>query len=165
MEPELILCAVRRVDETCVLVKGRWCYLYRPIDSSGATIDFVLSGLRAAAAAKRLFRKALTFSDASCENSRICGRIRPAHNGTCAVGKSTVIAVETNRRDCYGRIQTETPLDIGARSNITRQKVGRCRNRFLEQGIGGIAKDAPRSGRLPSISRRKQTRIVKRTQA
>ena len=53
--------------------------------------------------------------------------------------------------------------DLGARLNITRQKAGRWRNRFLEQGIGGIAKDAPRSGRLPSISRRKQARIVKRT--
>ena len=41
-------------------VKGRWCYLYRAIDSTGATIDFVLSGLRDAAAAKRLFRKVLT---------------------------------------------------------------------------------------------------------
>ena len=49
-----------RVDETYVRVKGRWCYLYRAIDSTGATIDFVLSGLRDAAAAKRLFRKALT---------------------------------------------------------------------------------------------------------
>ena len=49
-----------RVDETYVCVKGRWCYLCRAIDSSGATIDFVLSGLRDAGAAKRLFRKALT---------------------------------------------------------------------------------------------------------
>ena len=49
-----------RVDETYVRVKGRWCYLYRAIDSTGATIDFVLSGLRNAATAKRLFRKALT---------------------------------------------------------------------------------------------------------
>lgn len=40
--------------------RGRWCYLYRAIDSSGATIDCVLSGLRDAAAAKRLFRKVLT---------------------------------------------------------------------------------------------------------
>ena len=24
-----------RVDETCVRVKGRWCYLYRAIDSTG----------------------------------------------------------------------------------------------------------------------------------
>ena len=48
-----------RVDETYVRVKGRWCYLYRALDSGGATIDFVLSGLRDAGAAKRLFRKAL----------------------------------------------------------------------------------------------------------
>ena len=38
-----------RVDETYVRVKGRWCYLYRAIDFTGATIDFVLSGLRDAA--------------------------------------------------------------------------------------------------------------------
>src|SRR4030081_855788 len=49
-----------RVDETYVRVKGRWCYLYRAIDSAGATIDFLLSGLRDADAAKRLFRKALS---------------------------------------------------------------------------------------------------------
>src|ERR1017187_1639667 len=47
-----------RVDETYVRVKGRWCYLYRAIDSAGATIDFLLSVLRDADAAKRLFRKA-----------------------------------------------------------------------------------------------------------
>ena len=50
----------RRIDETDVRVKGRWCYLYRAIDSSSATIDFMLSGLRDAASAKRLFRKMLT---------------------------------------------------------------------------------------------------------
>ena len=49
-----------RVDETYVCVQWRWCHLYRSVDSTGATIDFVLSGLRDAAAAKRLFRKALT---------------------------------------------------------------------------------------------------------
>ena len=42
-----------RVDETHVRVKGRWCYLYRALDSTGATIDFVLSGLRDAAASSR----------------------------------------------------------------------------------------------------------------
>ena len=38
-----------RVDETYVRVQGRWCYLYRAIDSTGATIDFLLSALRDAA--------------------------------------------------------------------------------------------------------------------
>jgi transposase, IS6 family len=49
-----------RVDETYVRVKGRWCYLYRAIDSAGPTIDFLLSAFRDADAAKRLFRKALS---------------------------------------------------------------------------------------------------------
>jgi transposase, IS6 family len=48
-----------RVDETYIRVKGRWCYLYRAIDSVGATIDFLLSAKRDADAAKRLFRQAL----------------------------------------------------------------------------------------------------------
>jgi len=54
-----------RVDETYVRVKGRWCYLYRAID----TIDFLLSALRDAEAAKRLFRKAL--SDPSHPQPRV----------------------------------------------------------------------------------------------
>ena len=58
-----------RVDETYVRVKGRWCYLYRAIDSCGATIDFPLSALRDAEAAKRLFRKAL--SDPSHPQPRV----------------------------------------------------------------------------------------------
>ena len=32
-----------RMDETYVRVKGKWVYLYRAVDSSGATIDFLLS--------------------------------------------------------------------------------------------------------------------------
>ena len=58
-----------RVDETYVRVQGRWCYLYRAIDSAGATIDFLLSALRDADAAKRLFRKAL--SDRSHPQPRV----------------------------------------------------------------------------------------------
>ena len=40
-------------------IKGRWFYLYRAIDSTGATIDFFLSAFRSADAAKALFAKAL----------------------------------------------------------------------------------------------------------
>jgi transposase, IS6 family len=58
-----------RVDETYLRVKGRWCYLYRAIDSAGATIDFLLSALRDANAAKRLFRNAL--SDLSHPQPRV----------------------------------------------------------------------------------------------
>src|ERR687884_804058 len=46
-------------DETYVKVKGRWTYLYRAVDRTGQTIDFLLSARRDAEAAKRFFRKAL----------------------------------------------------------------------------------------------------------
>jgi transposase, IS6 family len=48
-----------RVDETFVRVKGKWAYLYRAVDSTGATIDFLLAAHRDADAAKRFFQKAL----------------------------------------------------------------------------------------------------------
>jgi transposase-like protein len=48
-----------RVDETYIKVKGKWCYLYRAIDSDGHTIDFYLSPTRNAKAAQRFLGKAL----------------------------------------------------------------------------------------------------------
>jgi IS6 family transposase len=48
-----------RVDETYVKIKGQWKYLYRAVDSTGQTIDFLLSAKRDAKAAKRFFRKML----------------------------------------------------------------------------------------------------------
>jgi putative transposase len=34
-----------RMDETYIKVKGKWAYLYRALDSSGNTIDFLLRKL------------------------------------------------------------------------------------------------------------------------
>ena len=48
-----------RVDETYCRVAGKWTYLYRAVDSTGATIDFLLSAKRDAVAAKRFLQKAL----------------------------------------------------------------------------------------------------------
>ena len=47
------------MDETYVRVKGQWRYLYRAVDSSGATLDFLLSAKQDAEAAKRFLAKAL----------------------------------------------------------------------------------------------------------
>jgi transposase, IS6 family len=52
-----------RVDETYIRVKGKWVYLYRAVDSTGATIDFLLSAKRDAAAAERFLAKALGGED------------------------------------------------------------------------------------------------------
>jgi IS6 family transposase len=46
-------------DETYIRVKGKWVYLYRAVDSTGATIDFLLSAKRDTTAAKRFLAKAL----------------------------------------------------------------------------------------------------------
>jgi transposase-like protein len=53
------LTTVGGVDETYIRVKGKWRYLYRAVDSSGATLDFLLSAKQDAAAAKRFLTKAL----------------------------------------------------------------------------------------------------------
>jgi len=46
-----------RVDETYIKVKGQDRYLYRAVDSTGQTIDFLLTAKRDADSAKRFFRK------------------------------------------------------------------------------------------------------------
>ncbi len=54
-----------RLDETYIRVKGRDRFLYRAVDSTGQTVDFLLTDRRDAAAAKRFFRRALE----NCGNS------------------------------------------------------------------------------------------------
>ena len=51
-----------RIDETYIRVKGEDKYLYRAIDSTGQTIDFLLNARRDTAAAKRFLRKAVEAS-------------------------------------------------------------------------------------------------------
>ena len=55
-----------RVDETYVKIKGQWYYLYRAVNSTGQTIDFMLSAKRDARAAKRFFRKMLNAPKHQC---------------------------------------------------------------------------------------------------
>ena len=46
------------MDETYIKVKGEWRYLYRAIDKSGATVDFLFSPTRNLKDAKAFFRQA-----------------------------------------------------------------------------------------------------------
>jgi len=48
-----------RMDETYIKVKGQWRYLYRTVDKTGQTIDFLLTAQRDAHAAKRFLTKAI----------------------------------------------------------------------------------------------------------
>jgi len=46
-----------RLDETYIKVKGQWLYLYRAVDSSRETVDFLLTKRRNTAAAKGFLKK------------------------------------------------------------------------------------------------------------
>jgi len=45
-------------DKTYIRVDGRWCYVDRAIDSSGALVDVLFSGHRDMKAARAFFRSA-----------------------------------------------------------------------------------------------------------
>ena len=96
------------VDETYVKVQGRWCYLYRAIDTSGALVDVRLSETRDMAAAKAFFQSAKTVTG-----------ITPAR-------------VTTDGHDCYPRaIRTEL-------GEAVRHRTNQYLNNRIEQDHRGI---------------------------
>ena len=48
-----------RVDETYLCIRGAWHYLYRAVDKTGRTIDFLLSKNRDEFAARRFLQRAI----------------------------------------------------------------------------------------------------------
>ena len=66
--------------------------------------------------------------------------------------RSTSVRLAERSRIVLLAAEGRNNYEIAARLEITRQKAGRWRNRFVEQGLAGIEKDAPRSGRIPTIS-------------
>jgi IS6 family transposase len=90
-----------RVDETYIRVKGKWRYLYRAVDSTGATLDFLLSAKQDAAAAKRFQSKSAGRSEPSRAASHQHRQACRLPAGDCA----------TQRRGCSGG---ELPTPTGA---------------------------------------------------
>lgn len=64
------------MDETYIKVKGVWCYLYRAVDKSGNTVDFLLTRRRQRMSAQSFLIKAINNNckprvitiDKSCSN-------------------------------------------------------------------------------------------------
>ena len=54
-------------------------------------------------------------------------------------------------------------LDIAARMKIAPRTVRRWRERFLDQGLAGLLKDAPRPGRTPSIPAETVAQVIEKT--
>jgi transposase-like protein len=76
-----------RVDETYIRVKGKWVYLYRAVDSTGATIDFLLSAKRDAAAAERFLARKEP-SGAARNQHRRARRLSTSHRAAQSRGGS-----------------------------------------------------------------------------
>lgn len=96
------------VDETYLKVDGRWCYLYRAIDRSGALVDMLFSEHRDMAAAQAFFRSAK------------------------AVTGVTPARVTTDGHDSYPRaIRTELGREV-------RHRTSRYLNNRLEQDHRGL---------------------------
>jgi transposase len=54
-------------------------------------------------------------------------------------------------------------LEIAVEVGISNQKAARWRKRFLEMGLAGLEKDAPRPGRTPTITSAKVQEVVRKT--
>jgi transposase len=59
--------------------------------------------------------------------------------------------------------QGKQDIEIGAELSISPNKAGRWRNRFLDAGLEGLKKDAPRPGRTPKISQQLVREVIVRT--
>ena len=70
-----------RVDETYIRIKGQDHFLYRAVDSTGQTIDFLLTAKRDTAAAKRFFQK--TLLDPANPQPRVINVQEPSVSACC----------------------------------------------------------------------------------
>ena len=89
-----------RVDETYVKIKGQWYYLYRAVDSTGQTIDFMLSAKRDAKAAKRFFRKMLKLPQHSSPRVINVDRNKAYPPAVEELKKEGVLSIASQLRKC-----------------------------------------------------------------
>jgi putative transposase len=83
------------MDETYIKVKGQWRYLYRAVDKTGQTIDFLFTEKRDEQAAKRFLTKAIRrhgvpekiTSDGSAANEAAIKSYNKDHGTAIAIRK------------------------------------------------------------------------------
>ena len=94
-----------RMDETYMKVKGQWYYLYRAVDKTGQTIDFLLTAQRDEQAAKRFLTKAIRRHgapekitiDGSAANEAAIKSYNAAHGPAIAIRKVKYLTILWNK--------------------------------------------------------------------
>jgi transposase len=81
----------------------------------------------------------------------------------CARARSLPVRLVERARIVLLASAEKQDQEIAAELGITAHKVARWRNRFLDSGMTGIEKDAPRPGRKPSITPAKVKLVVRKT--
>src|SRR5437868_11741693 len=87
------------IDETYIKVKGQWYYLYRAVDKTGQTIDFLLTEQRDEEAALRFLKKAIRRHgvpekitiDGSAANEAAIKRYNAEHGTAIVIRKVTYL--------------------------------------------------------------------------
>ena len=80
-----------------------------------------------------------------------------------ARGRSTPFRLMQRAKIVLLASQGQENKDIAAEVGVTRQLVGRWRNRFVQLGLDGIIKDAPGRGRKPTVRDALAQKIVEMT--
>jgi transposase len=81
----------------------------------------------------------------------------------CARSRSRSVRMVERARIVLLAAGGKLDKEIAAALNITAHKAARWRNRFLDLGLAGLEKDAPRSGRTPSIPAATVKLVIEKT--
>jgi putative transposase len=142
-----------RMDETYITITGEWYYLYRAVDKTGQTIDFLLTKQRDERAAKRFLTKAIRRNgvpekitiDGSAANKAAIESYNAAHGTTIAIRQIKYLnnIVEQDHR----AVKRVTRPMLGCKSFYAARRtlVGIELMHMLKktQGVGAEGNDAP----------------------
>src|ERR1700691_3662155 len=81
----------------------------------------------------------------------------------CARARSLSVRLVERARIVLLAAAGKQDKEVAEELGITAHKVARWRKRFLASGMAGLEKDAPRSGRTPSISPTKVKQVIHKT--
>ena len=81
----------------------------------------------------------------------------------CARGRRVAVRLALRAKIVLRAAEGFENTQIAEQLDVSRQLVARWRNRFVEGGIAGIEKDAPRPGRTPAVSDEKVQQIIHKT--